>query len=83
MIGSDIVIEDELLASNNLSDNARSKTILVKNLPSDTTQEEVLDYFSTIGPIKSVFISEKQANTPHKAFVTYKNEEESKRHRNV
>ncbi|CAI4499139.1 BFH_collapsed_G0023640.mRNA.1.CDS.1 [Saccharomyces cerevisiae] len=79
MIGSDIVIEDELLASNNLSDNARSKTILVKNLPSDTTQEEVLDYFSTIGPIKSVFISEKQANTPHKAFVTYKNEEESKK----
>ncbi|QHS73653.1 Mip6p [Saccharomyces paradoxus] len=79
MIGSDIVIEDELLAGSNLPDNTRSKTVLVKNLPSDTTQEEVLDFFSTIGPVKSVFISEKQVNTPHKAFVTYKNEEESKK----
>ncbi|CAI4039394.1 hypothetical protein SMKI_08G0570 [Saccharomyces mikatae IFO 1815] len=79
MIGSDIVIEDELLASKNLPDNAHLKTIIAKNLPSESTQEEVLNFFSTSGPVKSVFISQKQANAPHRAFVTYKSEEDSKK----
>ncbi|EJS43486.1 mip6p [Saccharomyces arboricola H-6] len=79
MIGSDIVIEDELSVGKTLPDNARLKTILVKNLPTNATQEEILDYFSASGPVKSVFVSQKQGNTSLKAFVTYKNEECCKR----
>ncbi|CAI1718395.1 hypothetical protein SEUBUCD646_0O01840 [Saccharomyces eubayanus] len=78
MIGSDIVIEDELSIGKNLPDNAPLKTILVKNLPTETTQEEVLDFFSASGPVKSVFVSRKQGNKSPKAFVTYKNEKDSK-----
>ncbi|CAI4051486.1 hypothetical protein N7582_005211 [Saccharomyces uvarum] len=82
MIGSDIVIEDELSIGKNLPDNVPLKTILVKNLPTKTTQEEVLDFFSSSGPVKSVFISRKQGNKAPKAFVTYKNEKDSKRAQN-
>ncbi|CAI4063520.1 Mip6p SKDI_08G0570 [Saccharomyces kudriavzevii IFO 1802] len=79
MIGSDVVIEDELSADKNFPDSTHLKTVLVKNLPPKATQEEVLDFFSASGPIKSVFISQKQSHKPLNAFVTYKNEESSKK----
>lgn len=48
-------------------------TVFIKNLPPKTTDEDILNYFSCIGPIKSVYLS-KAVNVNYLwAFVTYKN----------
>lgn len=46
--------------------------VFVKNLPMDCTNEEILDFFSNIGPVKSVFSSKAPKFNSLWAFVTYK-----------
>lgn len=46
--------------------------VFVKNLPMDSTDEEILDFFSTVGPVKSVFSSKAIKFKSLWAFVTYK-----------
>lgn len=46
--------------------------VFVKNLPMDCTNEEILNFFSTIGPVKSVFSSKAPKFNSLWAFVTYK-----------
>lgn len=81
-----IILDDELNVIDNVDSNTNANAnmntekplvhpnaIFVKNLPKDTTEEELLEYFSKIGPIKSVYTSEGSAKYTTKwAFVTYK-----------
>lgn len=53
--------------------------VFVKNLPMDCTNEEILDFFSTIGPVKSVFSSKAPKFNSLWAFVTYKRGSDSRR----
>lgn len=46
--------------------------VFVKNLPIDCTNDEILDYFSKVGPVKSVFSSKATKFNSLWAFVTYK-----------
>lgn len=46
--------------------------IFVKNLPSSCTDDEILNYFSSIGPVKSVYSSKSQRHKSLWAFITYK-----------
>lgn len=47
--------------------------IFVKNLPPSCPNDEMLDYFSKLGPVKSVFSSNSHKYNSSWAFVTYKN----------
>lgn len=64
--GSDIkLIEEKPLVHPN--------AIFIKNLPKETTSEELLEHFCKIGPIKSVYTSDGHDRFPSKwAFLTYK-----------
>ncbi|CAR29111.1 hypothetical protein ZYGR_0Z00320 [Zygosaccharomyces rouxii] len=46
--------------------------IFVKNLPPSCPDDEILDYFSNLGPVKSVFSSTSHKYESSWAFVTYK-----------
>lgn len=54
-----------LLELNAGSDGSESKTIFVKNLPYDTNEEEVNEYFMRCGPVESVRLV---YNSLHKHF---------------
>lgn len=47
-------------------------SVYVKNLPMSTTDEEILDFFSIIGPIKSVFSSKVPRFKSLWTIITYK-----------
>lgn len=46
--------------------------IFVKNLPVNANEDDILDFFSRIGPVKSVFTSKVPKYNSSWAFVTYK-----------
>ncbi|CCE66095.1 hypothetical protein TPHA_0O01260 [Tetrapisispora phaffii CBS 4417] len=47
-------------------------SVFIKNLPIDTTDEEILNHFSSIGPLKSVFSSKVNKFDSVWSIVTYK-----------
>ena len=82
-LDQNIILHDELSAvgSECGSDNklveekplVHPNAIFIKNLPKETTSEELLEHFCKIGPIKSVYTSDGHDKFPSKwAFLTYK-----------
>ncbi|CCC67456.1 hypothetical protein NCAS_0A08980 [Naumovozyma castellii] len=79
-IDNKIIIDDELEAANiGVQFKKNSELILphpnaifVKNLPFDVPDEEILDHFSKLGPVKSVFSSNVTKYKSSWAFITYK-----------
>ncbi|CCH60989.1 hypothetical protein TBLA_0D04940 [Henningerozyma blattae CBS 6284] len=52
-------------------------SVFVKNLPLYSEEEELLDYFSSIGPIKSIFSSKVYRYKSLWSIITYKNNEDA------
>ncbi|CCK73580.1 Mip6p NDAI_0G05970 [Naumovozyma dairenensis CBS 421] len=79
-LDSQLIIEDELEAGGEfLKFKQEPKCIVphpnavfIKNLPMTTNDDEILDFFSKIGPVKSVFASQVLKYNSLWAFVTYK-----------
>ncbi|EDO15685.1 hypothetical protein Kpol_1008p23 [Vanderwaltozyma polyspora DSM 70294] len=70
-----------VIDSNSIIDETNKKTypnsVFVKNLPINTTDEEILDYFSVAGPIKSVFSSKVPKFNSLWSIITYKKSSDS------
>lgn len=61
--------------SNSLGDSpgpTPSTSVHVKNLPIGVCNEDLLNYFSKVGPIKSVYTSKADVYTTSWGFITYK-----------
>lgn len=79
-LDKNIILENELLEENATQEDrecgntnlTHTNTIFIKNLPLDTTDDEILEYFSTIGPVKAVYKTEVTKYNSKWAFVTYK-----------
>lgn len=79
-MGSLTVAKENLLSENNVelenhdqnSKDPHPNSIHVKNLPFNICNEDLLNYFSRIGPVKSVFTSKLEAYRSSWGFVTYK-----------
>ena len=86
-LDSSIILEEELIvtAENDPLERTRAKNqphpnaVFVKNLPPTVTDDQILDYFSSVGPIKSVFSSSVKRFKAKWAFVTYKVGKDSER----
>ncbi|SMN18961.1 similar to Saccharomyces cerevisiae YHR015W MIP6 Putative RNA-binding protein, interacts with Mex67p, which is a component of the nuclear pore involved in nuclear mRNA export [Maudiozyma saulgeensis] len=82
-LDQNIILQDELSAVGS-DDGSHTKVveekplvhpnaIFIKNLPKETTSEELLEHFCKIGPIKSVYTSDGHEKFSSKwAFLTYK-----------
>ncbi|KAG0671251.1 hypothetical protein C6P45_001015 [Maudiozyma exigua] len=69
-VGSDCGSDFKLIEEKPL---VHPNAIFIKNLPKETTSEQLLEYFCKIGPIKSVYTSDGHEKFPSKwAFLTYK-----------
>ncbi|EJS43897.1 pes4p [Saccharomyces arboricola H-6] len=64
-------------SKNNLSSSQNS--IFIKNLPTITTRDDILNFFSEVGPIKSIYLSTATKVKYLWAFITYKSGEDSER----
>ncbi|EHN02583.1 Pes4p [Saccharomyces cerevisiae x Saccharomyces kudriavzevii VIN7] len=64
-------------SKNNQSSSQNS--IFIKNLPIITTRDDVLNFFSEVGPIKSIYLSNATKVKYLWAFVTYKSNEDSEK----
>ncbi|AJP38521.1 Pes4p [Saccharomyces cerevisiae YJM1078] len=53
--------------------------IFIKNLPTITTRDDILNFFSEVGPIKSIYLSNATKVKYLWAFVTYKNSSDSEK----
>ncbi|CUS21005.1 LAQU0S02e03554g1_1 [Lachancea quebecensis] len=67
---SEACTDFELFGDNSGSGNPNS--VHVKNLPVGVCNEDLLNYFSKVGPIKSVFTSKVDVYTASWGFITYK-----------
>lgn len=89
-LDSKIIIKEELNIGDEKSNSVESKfhevfniklpypnSIYIKNLPLNTPEEELLDYFSEIGPIKSIFSSNVHRYKSLWAIISYKNIEDA------
>lgn len=66
-------VSDRIIVEHNSgSQIPHPNAVFVKNLPMDATDEEILDFFSTVGPVKSVFSSKAIKFKSLWAFITYK-----------
>lgn len=63
---------EKIVEHNSGSQVPHPNAVFVKNLPIDCTNDEILEYFSKIGPVKSVFSSKAPKFHSLWAFVTYK-----------
>nr|6EZ7_A Chain A, Protein PES4 [Saccharomyces cerevisiae S288C] len=54
-------------------------SIFIKNLPTITTRDDILNFFSEVGPIKSIYLSNATKVKYLWAFVTYKNSSDSEK----
>ncbi|CCK71946.1 Mip6p KNAG_0I01590 [Huiozyma naganishii CBS 8797] len=77
VLTGNVVIENELAALDKETAVPKNKAphpnaVFVKNLPVDVTTDELLDYFSQFGPVKSVYTSRTTQHTSEWAFITYK-----------
>lgn len=84
LLGKDIVLEDELKAINNEQINFNNNlphpnAIFVRNIPVETTEEEITDFFSKYGPIKSVIKTKVERFNALWVFVTFKTKENMKK----
>ncbi|CCF55536.1 hypothetical protein KAFR_0A00980 [Kazachstania africana CBS 2517] len=82
-----IILEDELntvegktsMLTKIKSSLPHPNAVFVKNLPIDTTEDEILDFFSVVGPVKSVFTSKVLKFKSEWAFITYKKGSDTER----
>ena len=89
-LDKNIILEDELQLSGSVPDQDDSESqerlfvhpnaLFVKNLPKHTTEDELMEYFCSMGPVKSVFTSDGNSQQHFKwAFITYKRQEDAKK----
>ncbi|CAI4062156.1 hypothetical protein SUVZ_06G0770 [Saccharomyces uvarum] len=64
-------------SKNNLPSSQNS--IFIKNLPIITTRDDILNFFSEVGPIKSIYLSSATKVKYLWAFVTYKSDDDSEK----
>lgn len=59
--------------------SSSQNSIFIKNLPTITTRDDILNFFSEVGPIKSIYLSNATKVKYLWAFVTYKNSSDSEK----
>lgn len=71
--------DKNIVEHNSASQIPHPNAVFVKNLPPNCTDVEILDFFSEVGPIKSVFSSAITKYNSIWAFITYKKGSDTKK----
>lgn len=77
IIKESLLIDDEsaklqVHSAHSNSKNSHPNSIFVKNLPINQDSDEVMEHFSRLGPIKSIYLSNVEKFNSSWAFITYK-----------